>query len=64
MITFKFRMYPTHHQRETLRRHIEICRQLYNRLLEVIKTARAAGTRVSWQETQALLPAWKLHDLS
>ena len=59
MITFKFRIYPTGGQVVTLSRHIDICRRLYNRLLAVVRDARTRGEWFSWQDLQALLPAWK-----
>jgi len=36
-LTLKYRLYPSKEQEEELERHIDICRQLYNHLLEQIK---------------------------
>lgn len=52
-------MYPTLGQVWTLSKHIDICRRLYNRLLTVVRDARTRGEWLSWQDLQALLPAWK-----
>ena len=42
--TFKYRLYPSKHQQKTIDNQLELCRQLYNYLLEVkIETYKQSG---------------------
>ncbi|HMF31989.1 MAG TPA: RNA-guided endonuclease TnpB family protein, partial [Candidatus Lokiarchaeia archaeon] len=62
MITFRYSIQPTREQGETLARHVETCRRLYNRLLGELNRAREAGTPLSWVGAVSLLPGWKHGD--
>ena len=59
MRTFEFRLYPTKDQQVTLLRHLDICRQLYNHILESLNTARTNGEKHDWNWTSAMIPQWK-----
>jgi len=59
VITFRYRSRPTREQVPTLDRHIEICRQLYNRVLAELKCAHDEGRVLSKVTAQGFLPAWK-----
>lgn len=58
--TFDYRLYPTKAQRTELSRQLEVCRWVYNKTLEVRKTAwETDETKVSRFDTHKLLPQWK-----
>src|SRR5437660_10444969 len=58
--TFKYRLYPSRRQRETLSAQVELCRELYNAALqERIASYKTTGKGVTWLEQQAQLPAIK-----
>ena len=59
MRTFEFQLYPTKDQQVTLCRHLDICRQLYNHILESLNTARTNGEKHDWNWTSAMIPQWK-----
>src|SRR5271157_1380051 len=59
MITYRYRLKPSRTQAETLGRHIEICRQVYNRMLGEVARGRAAGSPLSWYRASSLLRQWK-----
>lgn len=57
---FKYRIYPNACQRDQIARTFGCCRFVYNRALDVKKTAYAkTGKTVSWTELSRMLPAWK-----
>ncbi len=62
MITYRYRLKPSRSQAEVLGRHLEVCRQVYNRLLREVDRARAVGTPLSWYNAERLLPEWKKTD--
>lgn len=62
MRTFEFRLYPTADQQVTLLRHLDICRQLYNHILELLNTSRNNGEKHDWNWTSAMIPQWKRGD--
>ena len=57
---FKYRIYPNACQREQIARTLGSCRFVYNRALDVKKSAYSeTGKTVSWTELSRMLPAWK-----
>lgn len=57
---FKYRIYPNESQRNQIARTLGCCRFVYNRALDVKKSAYAkTGKTVSWAELSRMLPAWK-----
>lgn len=57
---FKYRIYPNESQREQIARTLGCCRFVYNRALDVKKSAYAkTGKTVSWTELSRMLPVWK-----
>lgn len=57
---FKYRIYPDASQRDQITRTLGCCRFVYNRALDVKKSACAkTGKTVSWAELSRMLPAWK-----
>jgi len=54
-LTLKYRLYPSKNQEKELERHIDICRQLYNHLLEQVKN----DPFLSKTEQQNTLPGLK-----
>lgn len=57
---FKFRMYPTSAQRKKLQRTLELCRWVYNKVLETRKTAWESEQRsISRYDTIKMLKDWK-----
>lgn len=57
---FKYRIYPDASQRDQITRTLGCCRFVYNRALDVKKSAYAkTGKTVSWAELSRMLPAWK-----
>jgi len=55
MLGYKFRIYPSKTAEFKLQEHIEICRWLYNRLLEEINKARKEGRELKPRDTQKLI---------
>ena len=54
---FRYRIYPTKKQEETLNRHLSLCGELYNAGLEERREAyRMCGTRVNFSMQSAQLP--------
>src|SRR5271157_3519167 len=62
MITYRYRLKPSRTQAETLGRHVEICRQVYNRMLGEVARGRAAGSPLSWYRASSLLHQWMAGD--
>lgn len=57
---FKYRIYPNACQRDQIARTFGCCRFVYNRALDVKKTAYAkTGKTVSWVQLSQMLPVWK-----
>lgn len=57
---FKYRIYPNAAQREQIARTFGCCRFVYNRALDIKKTAYdESGKSISWAELSHMLPAWK-----
>jgi putative transposase len=52
MLSHKFRIYPSKTVQAKLQEHLELCRWLYNRLLEELNTAKSAGRKLRQKETQ------------
>ena len=55
LVSYKFRIYPSKTIQQILSERLEICRWLYNRLLEEVNKARKVGRKMSWKDTQALI---------
>ena len=55
MLGYKFRIYPSKFIQSKLQTHLELCRWLYNRLLNEINKARSEGRKITKMETQALI---------
>jgi putative transposase len=57
----KYRLFPTKAQATVLEQTLDACRWVYNKTLEVRKTAWEQEQRsVSYFETKRLLPQWKV----
>jgi putative transposase len=59
MLSYRFRIYPSKTVQQTLSEHLELCRWLYNRLLEKLNHARTEGRQITQLETQALIVRFK-----
>jgi putative transposase len=55
LISYKFRIYPSKTVEAKLNEHLELCRWLYNRLLEEVNKARRDGRKITRKDTQALI---------
>ena len=55
MISYKFRLYPNKEIERRLEEQLEICRWLFNRLLEEINKARKDGREITQRDTQTLI---------
>ena len=55
LISYKFRIYPSKTVEVKLQEQLELCRWLYNRLLEEVNRARKEGRKITWKDTQALI---------
>jgi putative transposase len=53
LISYKFRIYPSKTVEAKLAEQLELCRWLYNRLLEEMNNARKEGRKITWIDTQA-----------
>jgi len=51
----KFRLYPSETAERMLGEQLELCRWLYNRLLEELNRVRAEGRRITQNDTQTLI---------
>ncbi len=51
----RFRIYPSKTTQQKLSEQIELCRWLYNRLLEELNKARKMGRKITQSETQSLI---------
>jgi putative transposase len=55
MLSYKFRLYPSKTIQAKLQEQLELCRWLYNRLLEELNKAREEGRKIKQTDTQALI---------
>jgi len=55
MISYRFRLYPSRTVKTTLMGQLDLCRWLYNRLLEELNKAKAEGRKLNSNDTQHLL---------
>ncbi len=55
MLSQKFRLYPSKQVEEMLFHQLNLCRWLYNRLLEELNNAKAEGRKITQKDTQALI---------
>lgn len=55
MLSYKFRLYPSKITERTMNDQMELCRWLYNQLLEELNRAKAEGRRITPLETQTLI---------
>jgi putative transposase len=59
MLSQKFRLYPSKTVEKRLEENLELCRWLYNRLLEELNKAKAEERRLTQKDTQALIVKMK-----
>lgn len=55
MLSYRFRPYPSRRIEGVLLKHLDLCRWLYNHLLEELNKAKAERRRLSRKDTQALI---------
>ncbi len=55
LLSYKFRIYPSKTVQATLLEQLELCRWLYNHLLEELNRARKESTKITQKDTQALI---------
>jgi len=55
MLSYKFRIYPSKTAQAKLNEQLELCRWLYNKLLEEVNKARKEGRKITRKDTQALI---------
>ncbi|MDI6881488.1 MAG: transposase [Methanothermobacter sp.] len=55
MFGYKFRLYPSKTIETKLIGHLDLCRCLYNRLLQELNEARAEGRKLTFYDTQKLI---------
>jgi len=55
LLSCKFRLYLSKQTEKALLQHLDLCRWLYNRLLEELNRAKAEGREQSQKDTQALI---------
>lgn len=55
MLSYRFRIYPSKAIEQKLSEQLELCRWLYNRLLEELNRARIENRSVTQRDTQALI---------
>ena len=55
LLSQKFRLYPSKTVEKRLEENLELCRWLYNRLLEELNKAKVEGRKVAQKDTQALI---------
>ncbi len=59
MLSYRFRIYPSKATAFNLNRQLDLCRWLYNRLLEELNRARDNNQKLTMTDTQALIPRLK-----
>ncbi len=55
MLTYKVQLYPNKQQQAKLVEQLDICRKLYNKLLEECKKAREKGEKLTQSKTQSFI---------
>jgi putative transposase len=60
VLSCRFRLYPSKQTEKVLFQHLDLCRWLYNRLLEELNRAKAGGRKLSQKDTQALIVKLKM----
>lgn len=55
MLSYRFRLYPSKQTEGVLFQQLNLCRWLYNRLLEELNKAKVEGRKISQKDTQALI---------
>jgi len=55
LFSYRFRLYPSRQVEEALFQQLDLCRWLYNRLLEELNRAKAEGQKLTQKDTQALI---------
>ena len=55
LVSYKFRIYPSKTVQKILNEQLELCRWLYNRLLEEVNRTRKESRKIIWKDTQALI---------
>lgn len=61
MKTFKYRIYPSRAQATQLERQLELCRWLYNKVLETRKNSyEQQGIALGNYDTMTMIPGWKV----
>nr|MDO8082283.1 transposase [Candidatus Freyarchaeota archaeon] len=56
---YRFRLHPSKMIQQKLSEQIELCRCLYNRLIEELNKAKREGRRITQRDTQALIAKLK-----
>jgi len=59
MLTYKVQLYPSKQQQIKLGEQLEICRNLYNKLLEDCKKAQGKGEKLTQSKTQSFIVGLK-----
>ncbi|MFO7967777.1 MAG: helix-turn-helix domain-containing protein, partial [Archaeoglobaceae archaeon] len=62
MLSYRFRVYPSKVTALNLVRQLELCRWLYNRLLEELNKARESGQKLAMIDTQSLITRLKCEE--
>lgn len=60
MLSYRFRLYPSRQAEEALFQHLDLCRWLYNRLLEELNRAKKENRKLTQKDTQALIVTLKV----
>ena len=55
LLSYRFKLYPSKRTEKVLLQQLDLCRWLYNQLLEELNRAKAEGRRLSQRDTQALI---------
>ena len=55
MLSYRFRLYPSRQTEKVLFQQLNLCRWLYNRLLEELSIAKTEGRQLSQKDTQAFI---------
>lgn len=59
MLSYRFRIYPSKDTVLNLNGQFELCKWLYNRLLEELNKSRESGQKLTMIDTQSLIPRLK-----
>jgi len=60
LLSYRFRLYPSRQAEEALFQHLDLCRWLYNRLLEELNRAKKENRKLTQKDTQALIVTLKV----